>query len=163
MPAEIVHIEFKSANFARTTEFYARLFDWRTEQNASASYMKLAGDGAPSAGWVRADLVQAPGPITYLAVDDLPAKLQEIERAGGRVLAPSLPFAGGGEVGLFADPDGNILGLWHRKGAGAGPGIPTTATAAKVAPSAKPAGKATAKPATTGKAPAAAKKPAKKK
>jgi predicted enzyme related to lactoylglutathione lyase len=159
MAAEIVHIEFKSANFARTTEFYARLFDWRTDQNANASYMKLSGEGAPSAGWVRADLVQAPGPITYLAVDDLPAKLQEVERAGGRVLVPSLPFAGGGEVGLFADPDGNILGLWHRKGAGAATTV--TPTAAKVAPAAKPAGKATAKTATPGKATVAAKEPAK--
>jgi predicted enzyme related to lactoylglutathione lyase len=166
MAAEIVHLEFKSASFARTTEFYAQLFDWRTEQNASGSYMKLSGDGAPSAGWVRADLVQAPGPIPYLAVDDLPAKLQEIERAGGRVLVPSLPFAGGGEVGLFADPDGNILGLWHRKAGGAGATptattTTTTTTTAKVA-AAKPVGKPSAKPATPGKAPAAAKEPAKK-
>ena len=140
MAAEIVHLEFKSASFTRTSEFYARLFDWRTEQNAAASYMKLSGDGAPSAGWVRADLVQSPGPIAYLEVDDLGAKLEEIERAGGRILVPRLPFAGGGEVGLFADPDGNVLGLWRRKDAtgGTAPATPaaksptaTTATAAR--------------------------------
>jgi len=170
MAAEIVHLEFKSANFTRTTEFYARLFDWRTEQNASASYMKLSGDGATSAGWVRADLVQAPGPIAYLAVDDLAAKLEEIEGAGGRVLVHRLPFAGGGEIGLFADPDGNIMGLWHRKdGAAATPtetGTATvpagTAAAKSAAPPAKPAAKAIAKPAPAGKTPAP-KKPAKKK
>jgi predicted enzyme related to lactoylglutathione lyase len=139
MAAEIVHLEFKSASFTRTSEFYARLFDWRTEQNASASYMKLSGDGAPSAGWVRADLVQSPGPIAYLEVDDLSAKLEEIEQAGGRILVPRLPFAGGGEVGLFADPDGNVLGLWHRKEAGSGA---ATATA--------PAAKSTASPAAVG-------------
>jgi predicted enzyme related to lactoylglutathione lyase len=154
MAAEIVHLEFKSASFTRTTEFYARLFDWRTEQNASASYMKLSGDGAPSAGWVRAALMQAPGPIAYLAVDDLDAKLDEIESAGGRVLVRRLPFAGGGEVGLFADPDGNVLGLWHRKDA-AGPG-------AKAADPVKPAAKIGAKTAA-GKGAPAAKKPAKKK
>src|SRR5450432_3441847 len=151
MAAEIIHIEFKSANFARTTEFYARLFDWRTEQNASASYMKLSGDGAPSGGWVRADLLQAPGPIAYLAVDDLVAKLEEVERAGGRILVRSLPFAGGGAVGLFADPDGNVLGLWRRKDAAAAAGTdkPTAADPAKpVRP---------AKPATAAKSPAAAK------
>jgi predicted enzyme related to lactoylglutathione lyase len=138
MAAEIVHLEFKSASFTRTSEFYARLFDWRTDQNASGSYMKLSGDGAPSAGWVRADLVQSPGPIAYLAVDDLGAKLEEIERAGGRILVPRLPFAGGGEVGLFADPDGNVLGLWHRKDAGDG------------APAAAPAAKSAASPAAVG-------------
>jgi uncharacterized protein len=167
MAAEIVHIEFKSANFTRTTEFYARLFDWRTEQNASASYMKLSGDGAPSGGWVRADLVQAPGPIAYLAVDDLAGKLEEVEQAGGRILVHRLPFAGGGEIGLFADPDGNILGLWHRKETGAAAaateGAAAPAAAAKAgAASTKPAGKVIAKPASAGKA-AVIKKPAKKK
>ena len=175
MAAEIVHIEFRSANFARTTEFYAQLFDWRTEQNASASYMKLSG-GALSAGWVRADLVQAPGPIAYLAVDDLAAKLAEVERAGGRVLVKKLPFAGGGEVGLFADPDGNIMGLWHRKDGAASAASPaastTTFTTSAPAKSAAVLGKAPAKPTPAGKAPAKpapaakaapAKKPAKKK
>jgi predicted enzyme related to lactoylglutathione lyase len=139
----IVHIEFKSSDFARTAAFYAKLFDWRTEQNASNSYMKLDSTDGPSGGWVRADLVQSPGPIAYLPVDDLPAKLDAVERAGGRVLVRSLPFAGGGEIGLFADPDGNVLGLWHQKTGDAG----------------KPAAKAAAKPTK----PAAAAKPKKKK
>ena len=135
----IVHIEFKSADFARTSAFYAKLFDWKTEANASNSYMKADATGGPSGGWVRADLVQSPGPIAYLVVDDLPAKLDEVEQAGGRVLVRSLPFAGGGEVGLFADPDGNVLGLWKRKdGAGGGAGAaPAKAAAQPAAP--KPA------------------------
>ncbi len=92
---------------------------------------------------MRADLVQSPGPIAYLPVEDLEATLNEIERAGGRVLVRSLPFAGGGEVGLFADPDGNVLGLWKRKEGGA------------AAAAAKPA----TKPSTAAKPAAAAKRP----
>lgn len=122
MAAGIVHIEFKSSNFTRTSEFYARVFDWQTEQNGTGSYMKLNGADGTSGGWVRADLVQAPGPVAYVTVDDLESKLAEVERAGGRVLVRSLPFAGGGEVALFADPDGNVLGLWRRKVAPAAPG-----------------------------------------
>jgi hypothetical protein len=155
MAAEIIHIEFKSANFARTSEFYAKVFDWQMEQNASASYMKLSGANAPSGGWVRADLVQSPGPIAYLPVDDLEAMLNEVEQAGGRVLVRSLPFAGGGEIGLFADPDGNVMGLWKRKeGGAAAAAAKPAAKPATAAPAAKPL-KAAAKP--------AAKKPPKKK
>ncbi|HVZ89795.1 MAG TPA: VOC family protein [Polyangia bacterium] len=141
MAAGIVHVEFKSANFARTSEFYSRVFDWQTEQNAAGSYMKLNASDGTSGGWVRADLVQAPGPVAYLTVDDLEAKLAEIEQAGGRVLVRSLPFAGGGEVALFADPDGNVLGLWRRKTAsGAAPnGSEKAAPAAKPEKAAKPA------------------------
>jgi hypothetical protein len=74
-------------------------------------------------------------------VDDLSAKLDEVEKAGGRVLVRSMPFAGGGEVGLFADPDGNVLGLWQRKNAGgaAEAAKPAAAKAAAPAKSAKPA------------------------
>ncbi|HTB59267.1 MAG TPA: VOC family protein [Polyangia bacterium] len=152
MPAEIAHIEFKSANFARTSEFYAKLFDWQMEQNASASYMKLASSDGPSAGWFRADLVQSPGPVAYLPVDDLEAKLTEVEGAGGRILVRSLPFAGGGEIGLFADPDGNVLGLWQRKGsAGAAP--PPKAAVKPAEPAPVKAAKPAAKPAAAKRAP----------
>lgn len=157
MPADILHIEFKSVNFARTQEFYARLFDWQTEQNGSGSYMKLnsGGDGTgPTAGWVRADLIQAPAPIAYVAVDDLEKTLQAVEAAGGRVLVRSQPFAGGGEIGLFVDPDGNVLGLWRRKA-----GAPGAAPAADNG--AKPAAKA-AKPPKAPKPAAAPKKPPRK-
>ena len=137
----IVHIEFKSSDFARTSDFYAKLFDWKTDRNASGMYMKFDGNDGPSGGWVRADLVQSPGPIAYLTVDDLATKLDEVEAAGGRVLVRTLPFAGGGEIGLFADPDGNVLGLWQRKsaaggavGGGATGGEATKAAAGKPAP-----------------------------
>src|SRR5262245_5815411 len=136
----IVHIEFKSSDFARTSAFYAKLFDWQTEQNASGSYMKMDSSDGPSGGWVRADLVQSPGPIAYLVVDDLEAKMDAVEKAGGRVLVRSMPFAGGGEIGLFADPDGNVLGLWHRKNAGGGEAAKTAAAKAP-AKAAKPASK----------------------
>ena len=62
----IIHIEFKSSDFTRTSAFYGKLFDWRMEQNASASYMKADSADGPSGGWVRADLVQSPGPTAYL-------------------------------------------------------------------------------------------------
>jgi predicted enzyme related to lactoylglutathione lyase len=159
MSAPFIHVEFKSANFTRTSAFYARVFNWKTEQNGSGSYMKLEGADAPSAGWVRADLVQSPGPVAFLTVDDLAATLAEIESAGGRVLVRSLPFAGGGEIALFADPDDNVLGLWRRKTAPAVAAAPAAASAAPAAegaaPAAKPAGKAkaavgaVAKPAAT--------------
>jgi predicted enzyme related to lactoylglutathione lyase len=145
MSAAIVHIEFKSANFERTSAFYAKLFDWKTEHNASGSYMKSDSSDGPSGGWIRADLVQAPGPIAYLVVDDLAAKLDEVEKAGGRVLVRSMPFAGGGEIGLFADPDGNVLGLWKRK-APSGNGATPAAKPPAAKPASKPPVKAAAKP-----------------
>jgi predicted enzyme related to lactoylglutathione lyase len=145
MAAPIVHLEFRSFDFPRTSAFYAKVFDWQTQQNATSTYMKLDADNGPSAGWVRADMSQAPGPLAYVVVDDLATTLAEVEGAGGRILVPKLAFAGGGEVALFADPDGNVVGIWMRKDRGAsGPATgtgtaPVTATPAAKAPAAAPA------------------------
>lgn len=149
MAAPIVHLEFRSFDFARTSTFYAKVFDWRTEHNASSTYMKLDAEEGPSAGWVRADMSQAPGPLAYVVVDDLATTLAEVEGAGGRVLVPKMPFAGGGEIALFADPDGNVVGLWMRKDR---PAAAATPAAGKTA--AKPAAVVPAKP-TAAKAPEA--------
>ncbi len=148
--APIVHLEFRSFDFARASAFYAKIFDWRTEQNASSTYMKLDAEDGPSAGWVRAEVSQAPGPLAYVVVEDLATTLAEVESAGGRVLVPRLPFAGGGEIALFADPDGNVLAIWmrkdHGKTAAATPAAGKVA-AVKVAPApAKAAPKPAAKP-----------------
>ena len=154
--APIVHLEFRSFDFARASAFYAKVFAWRTEQNASSTYMKLDAEEGPSAGWVRAEVSQAPGPLAYVVVEDLAATLADVESAGGRVLVPKLPFAGGGEIALFADPDGNVVAIWMRKDHGKSAAGPAPA-AGKVA-AAKPA----AAPAAKAKPPAKA-KPAKKK
>jgi predicted enzyme related to lactoylglutathione lyase len=152
MGAPIVHLELSSADFQQTAAFYGELFGWHTQQNATASYMKFDGDDGPSAGWVRADMVQSPGPVPYLLVDDVGAVLDKVEKAGGRVIARRLPFAGGGEIGLFADPDGNVLGVWMRKkGEGkpepkAAPAAATATAAAKAKPAPKTAARKPAKP-----------------
>jgi len=112
---------------------------WRSPNGAETQHGDLAqlDRGAVD---VAGQAAQAPGPIAYLLVDDLPATLDAVERAGGRVLVRSLPFAGGGEIGLFADPDGNVLGLWQRKtGGDAGKPAAGKPAAAKAPKPPKPA------------------------
>ena len=158
--APIVHLEFRSFDFARASAFYAKVFAWRTEQNATSTYMKLDAEDGPSAGWVRAEVSQAPGPLAYVVVEDLAATLAEVESAGGRVLVPKLPFAGGGGIAIFADPDGNVLAIWMRKDHAGKPmaAAPAAAPAAGKVATAKPAAaqaataKAATKPATKSEA-----------
>ncbi|HEX3696965.1 MAG TPA: VOC family protein [Polyangia bacterium] len=152
----IVHIEFRSSDFARASAFYAKALGWQTQQNANSTYMKLDSNDSLSTGWVRADLGQAPGPLAYVEVDDLVATLAQVEKAGGRVIVPHRPFAGGGEVALFADPDGNVVGLWARKKGAAAIAAPAAATKPKPVAAAKPA-----KPAPPTKPAKPAGKPAK--
>jgi predicted enzyme related to lactoylglutathione lyase len=172
MSAPIVHIEFSSKDFARTAAFYGGLFGWQTQQNAGASYMKFDGVDGASGGWVRADLVQSPGPVPYLSVDDLASTMEKVEKAGGKVIVRKLPFAGGGEVALVADPDGNVIGLWMRKKSETkdetksdGKADKTDKIEAKPAPKKEAAGAKPAKPAPKPTPPAERRpaKPAKRK
>jgi hypothetical protein len=153
----IVHIEFRSSDFARASAFYAQALGWQTQQNANSTYMKLDSNDTLSTGWVRADLGQAPGPLAYVEVDDLGVTLGQVEKAGGRVIVAHRPFAGGGEIALFADPDGNVVGLWARK-----KGAAAAATATVAPAPAKPAKPAVAaKPPAKPAAPKSPKPPAK--
>src|SRR5262249_57417970 len=77
----IVHIEFKSSDFARTSAFYAKLFDWRTEQNGSGSYMKADSADGPSGGRGGARRRQSPPPAGPPPDNGPPATPAQLARA----------------------------------------------------------------------------------
>ena len=47
----------------------------------------------------------------YVEVDDLQAKLDAIEAAGGSTVQPPMDVPNGPSIALFKDPDGNLVGL----------------------------------------------------
>ena len=49
----------------------------------------------------------------YMRVDDLGTCLDRAERLGGRRMVPPTDLPGDlGRFAIFADPDGNAVGLW---------------------------------------------------
>ena len=49
----------------------------------------------------------------YMRVDDLDGCLNQAERLGGQRMVPPTDLPGGfGRFAVFADPDGNAVGLW---------------------------------------------------
>ena len=44
-------------------------------------------------------------------VDDLQAKLDQAEKLGAKVVMPAMQVPDGPEIAMFADPDGNVIGL----------------------------------------------------
>jgi predicted enzyme related to lactoylglutathione lyase len=167
MAGQIVHIEFRSADFGRSAAFYGKIFGWQAQELAASSHLKFQAPGGPGGTWVKSELAQAPGPVAYIAVDSVAGKLAEIEKSGGRILVSPMPSAAGGELALFVDPDGNVVGLWSSdvKGAAAGSGSTSTSSATSPSSSAKsaaPGGKKEAKDPAKSKVVAGAKLKAKK-
>jgi len=52
------------------------------------------------------------GVIAYVLVDNIDAVLEKVERAGGKIVLPKRS-SDGGAYAAFADPEGNMLGLWE--------------------------------------------------
>jgi len=126
MAGEIVHLELPSRSFERSAAFYGKIFGWRTEGAQSGGHLRFETPPAAASGsqgikgsWILHALAQAPGPLPFVAVDDIGATLAEVERQGGRILVPRLTLAGQGEFGLLADPDGNVIAVTVRSGGGA--------------------------------------------
>jgi len=124
MAGEIVHLELPSRSFERSAAFYGKIFGWRAEGAQSGGHLRFetppgGGSHGVRGSWILHALAQAPGPLPFVAVDDIDATLAEVERQGGRILVPRLTLAGQGEFGLLADPDGNVIAVMVRGGGGA--------------------------------------------
>jgi uncharacterized protein len=70
-------------------------------------------------GYARAGIVKLPpdgrepGWLAYVQVDDVPATLARVRAAGGTVLREPDPAILGGQLAVFADPLGGVIGVLH--------------------------------------------------
>lgn len=132
MAGEIIHVEFPSGDFAKSSEFFQTLFGWRPEGEQAQGHLAIHAPGGVQASWVRSALAYAPGPVVFVAVSDVARTCAEVRRLGGRVLAPKMSLVNRGAFALLADPDGNVFAVM-----GASPGKPEGKSESKSAPEAQ--------------------------
>ena len=116
MPNPVVHFEILGKEPEKLQNFYRDLFDWKIDADNPMNYGVVdTGDGGMMGGIGGTNLLA--GHLTfYVQVDDLDAYLQKAVSVGGRVMAqPS--ETGAVRYAVFADPEGNIVGLAESKGA----------------------------------------------
>jgi uncharacterized protein len=123
MPHPVVHFEIISKDPVTLNAFYREAFDWNIPAEPVAGgtgvpdyYMVLPdGEQPPKAG-INGGFGAAPegydGHVTfYIAVDDVGAALDRVERLGGtRMMGPDR-VPNGPVIGLFMDPQGHTIGL----------------------------------------------------
>ena len=57
-----------------------------------------------------------PGKLAfYIDVDDLDTYSEKIRQAGGKIVVEKMDVPGVGQLSLFEDPDGRVLGMWQKK------------------------------------------------
>ena len=117
MGQAVAFFEVVSAAYERAQAFYSELFGWQISADPAAGGYGLvdtgAGEDAIGGGIGPLDGVGGGGVRVYVKVDDLDVCLQRAEALGGKRLVPPTDLSGDfGRYAIFADPDGNPIGLW---------------------------------------------------
>ncbi len=111
MGRPVVHFEIGCRDKARTSEFFAKLFEWNMQEAGPATMIDTgAGSGIP--GHITALGHEPHNYVTvYIEVEDVQAYLDKAVALGGKALLPVITLPTG-QFSWFSDPDGNTLGLW---------------------------------------------------
>lgn len=112
MGQPIVHFEIIGKQHGRAQKFYADLFDWTVGEAMGAEmghYALVDGASSGLAGGIGEG--EAPRVTVYVQVPDLQATLDRATAMGAKVLMPPTEIPGTLTMAMFADPDGNVMGL----------------------------------------------------
>ena len=114
----VVWFEVMGKDGAKLRSFYGELFGWTYENVEGMDYGMVQGasaDNMPSIpGGIGTAPEGAPNYQTfYVGVDDIPAALAKAESLGGTKMVGPMDLPMGGEIAIFTDPEGNMIGLFN--------------------------------------------------
>lgn len=117
MGEPVAMFEIVSEDYQSLDRFYSDLFGWSVNSDPAwgpyGSIDTQSGEGSLGGGIGPADHPAHQGVRIYVRVGDLAAALDRAEQLGATRLVEPTPLPEGyGTFALFADPDGNTIGLW---------------------------------------------------
>jgi predicted enzyme related to lactoylglutathione lyase len=119
----VVHFEIPMDNPSRVSDFYREAFGWNTIQMGEehGGYIlaqtgetrkdgMLKETGMINGGFKHKDMQRpAQYPTLVIAVFDLKAAVEKVEKAGGKIVGNPIPIPGYGTYITFVDTEGNRL------------------------------------------------------
>jgi len=110
----IVHCEIPQQDLGKGAEFYSKLFGWKFTPWGEQYSMFERSEGGIGGGLTLEDKPDAQI-MLYIMVDDIEAKLAQIEQAGGKMVTPKTPIPEIGFFAVFTDLSGVSMGLFTPK------------------------------------------------
>ena len=111
----VVHFEIRSQDPAALREFYSSLFDWQIKVGEEIEYDMVTTRAKDDPVGIDGGLTGAdgdPNMVTfYVQVDDIDASLQKAVDLGAKVIVPVMTIPKSVTFALFADPQGNCIGM----------------------------------------------------
>ena len=126
MSARVVHFEIPFDDGDRARSFYREVFDWQIQAIPEMEYNMVStgpvsDEGMPmEPGYIGGGMMQRQAPVNTpvitLAVDDIDATLDAVEKQGGKAMGEKLTVGEMGFAAYFTDSEGNLMGLWQDAG-----------------------------------------------
>jgi predicted enzyme related to lactoylglutathione lyase len=112
----VVHFEIRANDPDAARSFYGELFGWQFQEGGIPGYT-FVDTGVPDAipGGIGPTQGGEPLVTFFVGVQDVAAALAAAERLGGGVVQPATEVPGV-TFGLFADPQGHIVGVAAQTG-----------------------------------------------
>lgn len=117
MGAPVSNFEITSADPAKAREFYSAVLGWKMNHLPENNYTFVDTDagGAGIGGGIGPLRGPKPFVTMYIVVPDIDAVLKKAVNEGGAVVFPATKVGPTTTIGLFSDPDGNVIGLTDGK------------------------------------------------
>ena len=110
---KICYLEIPTTDVSRSVNFYRGVFEWKTRRRGDGSTAFDDSVGEVSGAWVTGRPPSPnPGLLIYVMVEDIRTTLDAVVRNGGRIVQP-MAADSPERIARFADPDGNVLGLYQ--------------------------------------------------
>lgn len=160
MPNAFAHIELTTVDLKAAKTFYGKVFAWKLTDMPGMPYTMIDVGGGTGGGMQPKPMPEAPtGWMPYVQVESVKKTVSKAQKAGATVLLPFQAIGEMGAIGVFADPQGAVIGIWE-----AGPSAKpaeTPSAAETSSPAAKKAAKKVAKKPAPAAKKASKKSPAK--
>ena len=107
----VTHFEITAKDSKKLQDFYTKAFEWKLiDAPQNYKMVDTNADGHGIGGGIGQSR-DGKGMLTvYIESDDIKGTLAKVEKLGGRTVMPATQ-AGPVEIALFADPEGNVVGL----------------------------------------------------
>jgi predicted enzyme related to lactoylglutathione lyase len=112
MPHPVIWFEVMGKDANKLKGFYRDLFDWDIEEGPEGYGMAMPEGREGLMGGIGADPSGGGGHVTWYAeTDDVQASLDKAASLGGQIVMPPMSPMEGTTIGLFADPEGHVVGV----------------------------------------------------
>jgi uncharacterized protein len=111
MAHPVTHFEVIGKNNAKLRDFYSKAFDWKlTDAPEDYAMVDTGANGHGIGGGIGPSRNGRSSVTFYIEAEDLKGTLAKVEKLGGKIVVAPM-MAGPVELAMFADPEGNVIGL----------------------------------------------------